>query len=364
MNAHIAKLRVYQIDDDQDNAAPVIRGNFPNLLYISNGKSGGTFDAMRGEARWGACGRKEVPSPWYCPAWLQENVKTNHGPLGANYPFGAISEGDSPSILHMFQNGLCAFDHPSYGGWGGRFFKESGNFWRDVNREVNGVVWYDILRWIAEYSNDFASRMDYFVKSYEEANHPPQIVVDSPLDRAVKPGTSIKISAEGTTDPDGDNLTYKWWHFKEAGLTPVSADVAIGGNTTRNASFTVPNENGKQFHIICEVKDNGNPPITRYKRFVFNIDVNAPAETPAGSALLPVGVQCAKLSVVAGNLVVGIASASSFVVTLTDARGGVVRIGRGVGPANCAIPSKRFASGTYLLTITEGAARYSRIIAL
>jgi len=38
-----------------------------------------------------------------------------------------------------------------------------------------------------------------------------------------------------------------------------------------NASFVVPNELGKQLHVILEVTDNGTPVLTRYQRIIFNI---------------------------------------------------------------------------------------------
>ena len=38
-----------------------------------------------------------------------------------------------------------------------------------------------------------------------------------------------------------------------------------------NASFTVPDESGKQLHIILTVKDNGSPVLANYKRIIFNI---------------------------------------------------------------------------------------------
>lgn len=33
-------------------------------------------------------------------------------------------EGDSPSLMHTMQNGLNGgpFDHPEWGGWGGRYY--------------------------------------------------------------------------------------------------------------------------------------------------------------------------------------------------------------------------------------------------
>jgi hypothetical protein len=38
-----------------------------------------------------------------------------------------------------------------------------------------------------------------------------------------------------------------------------------------NAGFVVPDEIGKQIHIILEVKDTGTPPLTYYQRVIYNL---------------------------------------------------------------------------------------------
>ena len=45
--------------------------------------------------------------------------------LGAHYPNRIwATEGDSPSFLYVYSNGLNDPEHPEYGGWGGRFSKD------------------------------------------------------------------------------------------------------------------------------------------------------------------------------------------------------------------------------------------------
>lgn len=40
-----------------------------------------------------------------------------------------ISEGDSPSFLHLIDKGLRSMEHPEWGGWGGRFERtQKGEF--------------------------------------------------------------------------------------------------------------------------------------------------------------------------------------------------------------------------------------------
>ena len=101
-------------------------------------------------------------------------------------------EGDTPSFLYLVDNGLGDPEHPDWGSWGGRYelytprmrkwFQEPETrpFWTDAEDEVLGVdgSWHTsnqatIWRWRAAYQNDFAARMDWTIKPYAEANHPP-----------------------------------------------------------------------------------------------------------------------------------------------------------------------------------------------
>jgi hypothetical protein len=127
-------------------------------------------------------------------------------------------------------------------------------------------------RWIDALQNDFAARADWCVKSYQEANHPPAVVLTNALDLKVRPGATVKLSARGTSDPDGDALKYHWWQYREAGTCDGTIEIQDAGKP--EASFTVPGGagKGKTIHVICEVTDNGTPPLTRYQRVVARIE--------------------------------------------------------------------------------------------
>jgi hypothetical protein len=88
----------------------------------------------------------------------------------------------------------------------------------------------------------------------------------------VRSGNRVSLSAKGTTDPDGDELTYRWWQYKEADT--YDGTIKIKGIGKKKASFTVPNDTvkGETIHIICEVTDTGTPPLTRYQRVVIEIE--------------------------------------------------------------------------------------------
>ncbi len=190
-------------------------------------------------------------------SWMKPHVLENHGPLCALYKSHLSgdkgfdegdfrSEGDSPAFLHTIPTGLRSMESPDWGGWGGRYVKVRDNTWldpvADPAYEYPEGRWYGesawgrerlrkeipndkeltqylkpIWRWTEAMQNDFASRADWCVEPYAESNHPPVVVLANPLDMKARPGASVALSAQGTSDPDGDDLTYRWWLFREAG---------------------------------------------------------------------------------------------------------------------------------------------------
>lgn len=244
-------------------------------------------------------------------SWMQPNILKDHGPLCALYPahtgddkgFDAgdfRSEGDSPAFLHTIPVGLRSMESPGWGGWGGRYVKVRENTWLDPVADPNYRYpdgrWYGnsawgrsrlrenrpndaeltqyvkpIWRWMEAMQNDFASRADWCVKSFAEANHPPMVKLAMPLDLQVQAGKEVSLSAHGSIDPDGDQLSYRWWHYQEAGTFPHP--IQIRDAAQQDASFSVPESarQGETIHLICEVTDNGTPALTRYQRVVIQV---------------------------------------------------------------------------------------------
>ena len=128
LNRLISKMRVYTISD-QDDSGPWIRENYPNLFYIvSPGyeENGGgqyhyaTWSGISGDRFHGRFDGPDFSLVDNC--WLDENIRQNHGPLGAEHPHtDYLMEGDTPSFLGLVQNGLNDLENPNYGGWGGRY---------------------------------------------------------------------------------------------------------------------------------------------------------------------------------------------------------------------------------------------------
>jgi len=274
------KIRVHSIAD-QDRTAGWVKQNHPDVFWIfSNRLFRGIWQA----------GEQSLVSP----AWLERHVRTGHGPLGAIYPAKAagkagVKEGDTPSFLYVLPDGLSDPEHPEWGNWGGRF-KPSGRGREyvpdaDIERGRPSPL-YSIYRWRRAYQNAFEARMDWCVKPRKQANHEPVAVCNGDRGRgvlkvAVEPGSRVKLSAAGSSDPDGDALSCKWWVYAEAGGYWGSPE--IGGAETPEAALTVPRDAaGRTIHVILEVADDGRPPLTAYRRAILTV-AGKPVEPPAGA---------------------------------------------------------------------------------
>lgn len=301
----IGKLRVYTISD-QDDSGIWMRRNFPDLFYIVSpgGYGSSTWSAINSV---GPGIRNEVISN----AWLAKNIQQGHGPLGALYPDVAYGmEGDTPSWLNLIPNGLSDPEHPDWGGWGGRYelYRPedssldtagftggvpveheprpmwtnavdrfvpygAGDYGRAVLPESAAVISNKatVWRWREDFQNDFAARMSWCTRSYKEANHPPVPVLNHPDAITVKSGDRFCLNARGTTDPDGDNLSFIWFQYPEAGS--YKKLIPIGGADNMDIVWvTAPMvERSETVHFILRVTDKGSPPLSRYKRVIVNI---------------------------------------------------------------------------------------------
>ena len=181
---------------------------------------------------------------------------------------------------------------PAYGGWGGRYilhqsYGETRPIWTNVRGALDTVVADDgksytsaqatVWRWREAYQHDFAARMDWCVAdAFEKANHNPIAVVQGDKSKAmatmeVASGQEVTLSAAGTSDPDGDDVSYHWFVYKEAGT--YKGDVTIENSDTPQASFVAPQvEKPISLHVILQVKDNGRPSLYSYRRIIVTVE--------------------------------------------------------------------------------------------
>ncbi len=301
MAAVAKKIRLFFIWEQDSTYQAYIRphwGKYEMPTIISD-----QFEAIA--YRWDQALPEEMQK-YFVGAWMKEHILQNHGPLCASYKAKENgdfrSEGDSPAFLHTIVTGLRNLESPDWGGWGGRYVRVRENTWLDpvpvagytypegrwytssawgrnslrdgttTTAEQRREYFKPMWRWTDALQNDFASRADWCVKSHEEANHPPKVILGHPADLKVRPGAQMKLSARGTSDPDGDALSYSWWQYKEADSYYGAVEIQDGGK--QEASFTVPNDasEGTTIHIVCEVTDSGTPPLTRYQRVVAVIE--------------------------------------------------------------------------------------------
>jgi len=303
----ISKIRVYTISD-QDDSGIWMRNNFPGLFYIV---SPGSYS----NATWSAINQvvEGIDNETISNGWLSGNIQQDHGPLGAMYPDVAYGmEGDTPSWLSLILNGLNSPEHPDWGGWGGRYElyqpgppvntnpgftggvpiepetspiwtnaedtytpRLKSDFGRAIRRDTmtftdNKVT---LWRWRDDFQNDFAARMDWCTQSFEQANHPPVPAPGTPGEMTIRSGEIFSLDASGTTDPDGDNLSYWWFQYQEAGSYDKQVRFGPYSENLYNVHTIVAPEVDKPetVHFILKVTDKGEPALSRYKRVIVTI---------------------------------------------------------------------------------------------
>lgn len=164
-----------------------------------------------------------------------------------------------------------------------------------VYKSNHATIW----RWRDAYQNDFAARMQWTLGSdISKANHAPVVIVkDStagpePFIVEVEADPEVILDASKSYDPDGDELTFKWFHYKDATATQWWVDCEVVDMEIHDLGGEVPNQRvkitmppsgkcaidvytrepqlkGQALHFILQVTDNGQPSMTTYKRVVL-----------------------------------------------------------------------------------------------
>lgn len=241
-------------------------------------------------------------------SWIKKHIQV--GPLGAEYPdYLFIPEGDTPTLLYLIQNGLGDTEHPEWGSWGGRYAPsaEEGRHYGDTADRVTGVsgdpylsAQATIWRWRDAYQNDFAARMQWtLTDEIAKANHAPRVSVNGhgfgpeAIRIEANVSTSVELDAGESYDPDvSDRLTYTWTQYKEPSATQwqvgfevapllitdldpqvpgrkISVALPSAGRCALDLGTKEPLAKGQELHLILEVKDDGVPALTTYKRIVI-----------------------------------------------------------------------------------------------
>lgn len=313
--AFVSKLRVYD-NGGQDDAGAWICNQFPDLHYVRSVEQsrayGGPSNTMIGPSVWepfeySVDGQHE---------WAKVHVQSGHGPLGELYPNRAaanrlhfIEGGGTIPLADFYIPGLTNRSEPSWGGWSGRYSAEKHpevyshfSLVRDDELKMPPFAaytdgphitdhWIDpesgkdfsgqyapVWRWRRAMWNDLKARMDWCVEPFEKANHHPKAVLENDhsdriLFLTATPGQTLTLSAAGSSDPDGDTLSYRWWNYPEAGRVPYGKSLDLQYADKETLKFVVPEDAaGKELHIILEVWDqHPDIPLVDYRRVLITV---------------------------------------------------------------------------------------------
>jgi hypothetical protein len=211
---------------------------------------------------------------------LERDVRRGHGPLGALYPTNTThwqKEGDTMTFLYLVPTGMNDPGHPEWGSWAGRYGRQENSsgkpyFWANLTDTWHGSTNRDnaLARWAVDLQNDFRARMDWCVKSFAQANHPPIVRVRGRTRRDARPGEVITLDAGDSTDPDGQRLHFEWFAYPEAGN--CHEEVRLENTESAVARFTAPVVSDPvEIHFIVAIRDDGEPSLTRYARIIVTV---------------------------------------------------------------------------------------------
>lgn len=237
---------------------------------------------------------------------VERDARTGHGPLGALYPTNTThwcKEGDSMAFIYLLPTGLNDPRQPTWGSWAGRYGPNPDHpglpyFWANQRDAWHGTTNRDntLARWAVALQNDFRARLDWCVATnFSQANHPPHAVLNDDRTRDIlyltaRPGETVQLSAAGSSDPDGDTFTARWYAYPEAGT--YAGTVALDDLEDGRTAFTAPpTEVAATLHVILELKDHGSPPLFAFRRAVVTVrpaaagpaDRETSAEAPSAS---------------------------------------------------------------------------------
>jgi hypothetical protein len=212
---------------------------------------------------------------------LKRDVLSGHGPLGELYPTNTThpqKEGDTMTFLFLVPNGLNDQQRPTWGSWAGRYglMPDAGDrnyFWANAEDEWEGSRHREnsLRRWAADLQNDFRARLDWCVKDYPHANHPPIVKVAGGTERKVHSGERVTLDANGSRDPDGQGVKFNWIFYRETG-SYSGPWPALEGADEAAVSFIAPVVSAQQtIHVILIVSDGGEPVLSRYQRVVVKV---------------------------------------------------------------------------------------------
>ena len=87
----------------------------------------------------------------------------------------------------------------------------------------------------------------------------------------MRSGQHFQLDARGSTDPDGNSLSFLWFHYPEAGSYRGRVTIPAAENLARVDVVASRVDEPETAHFILRVTDKGNPPLSRYQRVIVTI---------------------------------------------------------------------------------------------
>jgi hypothetical protein len=210
---------------------------------------------------------------WRYIGVMKEAEVKGHGQMSEYYDHGG--EGDTPAFLYLLSAKFGLNDplDPTQGSWGSMFNRMNPEF-PDNYYETCKVDKNELERWIPHAKNSFMNRLQYSVKNPDQVNHEPLAVINGDKSNDIikiqaKQNKKIKLDATESMDPDGDQISYHWFFYKEA--SEYTGEFSIPNPSSASQTFTIPEDIGnKSIHIVLEVTDNGSPDLVSYRRVIIS----------------------------------------------------------------------------------------------
>ncbi|MFO1477221.1 MAG: DUF1593 domain-containing protein [Verrucomicrobiota bacterium] len=220
----LSKIRIHQIAH-QDDTIDWLMSNFPNLFIIY---SKTTYFGMFGGS-----------DPISDLAWVNANIRTGHGPLGAVYPPSGIGctgvcEGDTPSWLLLVSalRGLNNPENPTQPSWGGQFSRDG-----TTSHYVDCCGGSTISMWRPQYQAEFQQRANWMLPASAPqvftptAGYAPGYLATRCLQGANAQPLSLVVSNAGTGTLNYTIAAGDSW----LSVSPASGSATNGSNGITHA---------------------------------------------------------------------------------------------------------------------------------